>query len=157
MEKTAAFNFSLFALKQFSHWFLDAKTELKAFLRALNLFDVRVKDLEAGVSRLSGGNQQKLLIAKMLETAPEIIIFDEPTRGIDIGTKGQIYRLLAELTQKGCAIIILSSDMNEIIGLSHRVAVMRDGQIAGILEGEDINNVEIMRYAAGLKRQFSKN
>ncbi|MDA9611860.1 sugar ABC transporter ATP-binding protein [OM182 bacterium] len=153
LEKTAAFNFSLFALKQFSHWFLDAKTELKAFLRAVNLFDVRVKDLEAGVSRLSGGNQQKLLIAKMLETAPEIIIFDEPTRGIDIGTKSQIYRLLVELTQKGCAIIILSSDMNEIIGLSHRVAVMRDGQLVGILEGEDINDVEIMRYATGLKRK----
>lgn len=157
LEKTAAFNFSLFALKQFSHWFLDVKTELKAFLTALNLFDVRVKDLEAGVSRLSGGNQQKLLIAKMLETAPEIIIFDEPTRGIDIGTKSQIYRLLAELIQKGCAIIILSSDMNEIIGLSHRVAVMRDGQLAGILEGEDINDVEIMRYAAGVKMQHNKN
>lgn len=157
LEKTAAFNFSLFALKQFSHWFLDVKTELKAFLTALNLFDVRVKDLEAGVSRLSGGNQQKLLIAKMLETAPEIIIFDEPTRGIDIGTKSQIYRLLSELIQKGCAIIILSSDMNEIIGLSHRVAVMRDGQLAGILEGEDINDAEIMRYAAGVKRQHNKN
>lgn len=157
LEKTAAFNFSLFALKQFSHWFLDVKTELKAFLTALSLFDVRVKDLEAGVSRLSGGNQQKLLIAKMLETAPEIIIFDEPTRGIDIGTKSQIYRLLAELIQKGCAIVILSSDMNEIIGLSHRVAVMRDGQLAGILEGEDINDAEIMRYAAGVKRQHNKN
>jgi ribose transport system ATP-binding protein len=89
----------------------------------------------------------------MLETTPQIIIFDEPTRGIDIGTKSQIYRLFAELTQKGCSIIIVSSDMNEVIGLSHRVAVMRDGQLTGMLEGKDINDVEIMRYAAGLKKQ----
>lgn len=153
LEKTVAFNFSLFALKQFSHWLLDAATELKALVKALNLFDIRVKDLKAGVNKLSGGNQQKLLIAKMLETTPQIIIFDEPTRGIDIGTKSQIYRLFAELTQKGCAIIIVSSDMNEVIGLSHRVAVMRDGQLTGMLEGKDINDVEIMRYAAGLKKQ----
>jgi ribose transport system ATP-binding protein len=105
---------------------------------------------------LSGGNQQKLLLAKVMAAEPSIIIIDEPTRGIDIGTKSQIYHFIANLAEKGHSIIMVSSDMMEVIGLSHRVAVMCRGQLVGILEGEQKQEHEIMRYAAGLESQLTQ-
>ena len=93
------------------------------------------------------------MLAKILEAEPSIIIIDEPTRGIDIGTKSQIYYFIAELIASGHSLILISSDITEIIGLSHRVAVMYHGQISGVLEGDEIEEIEIMRYAAGLKNK----
>src|SRR5690606_20698746 len=89
---------------------------------------------------------------KMMEAEPDIIIIDEPTRGIDVGTKQQIYHIIAALAAEGKSIIVISSEMQEVIGLAHRVVVMREGRIAGILEGAEIAEHEIMRYAAGLKQ-----
>ena len=151
MDKGLALNFSLFALDKFSRLLINTRQEQQAFDRAVDSFDIRVKDKNANAGNLSGGNQQKLLFAKVMEAAPDIIILDEPTRGIDVGTKGQIYGLVAELVAAGCSVILISSDITEIIGLSHRVAVMYHGEITGILEGEDIDEHEIMRYATGLK------
>ena len=88
---------------------------------------------------LSGGNQQKLLLAKILEAQPSIIIIDEPTRGIDIGTKSQIYHFIAQLIASGHSLILISSDITEIIGLSHRVAVMYHGELSGVLEGDELD------------------
>src|SRR3546814_10596259 len=99
---------------------------------------------------LSGGNQQKLLLAKVLETAPQIVIIDEPTRGIDVGAKTQIYGFIADLAAEGCAVIVLSSELPEVIGLSHRVAVMHAGRLVAILEGSDITEETIVRHASGL-------
>ena len=110
-----------------------------------------MRDTGVVAGNLSGGNQQKLLLAKMLETTPDIVIVDEPTRGIDIGTKSQIYHFLAELAAAGKAVIIISSDMSEVIGMAHRVAVMHQGNIVGVLSGDEITEHEIMRYATGLK------
>ena len=87
----------------------------------------------------------------MLEITPDILIIDEPTRGIDIGTKSQIYHFLAGLAAAGKALVIISSDMSEVIGMAHRVAVMHQGIIAGVLSGNEISEHEIMRYATGLK------
>ena len=101
--------------------------------------------------RMSGGNQQKLLLAKVMERNPRVILIDEPTRGIDVGTKSQIYNFIAALAAEGAAIVVVSSEMPEVIGLCTKVAVMREGRIVGQLEGEAINETEIMRYAAGLK------
>lgn len=136
-----------------SHGYLDPGSEAKAMARARRRFDIRVRDDRVRVGRMSGGNQQKLLLAKIMETEPQIIIIDEPTRGIDVGTKQQIYHFIAALAREGRSIIVVSSEMPEVIGLCTRVAVMREGHLVGMLEGEEISEQMIMRYAAGLRRQ----
>ena len=103
------------------------------------------------VSELSGGNQQKVVIGKWIGSQPEILILDEPTRGIDVGAKREIYHLINELTERGMSIILISSEMPEIIGLSDRVAVMQEGRLRGILERGKINQENIMTLATGGK------
>jgi ribose transport system ATP-binding protein len=103
------------------------------------------------VEALSGGNQQKLLLAKVMEQRPEVVIFDEPTRGVDIGTRQQIYRFIGDLASSGKGIIMVSSDMPELIGMCHRVVAMRAGRITGVLEGCAITESEVVRYTTGLK------
>jgi len=131
--------------------YLSSGSEAKALEKARRRFDIRVRDGNVMVGRMSGGNQQKLLLAKVMETEPKIIIIDEPTRGIDVGTKQQIYHFISALARDGHSVIVVSSEMQEVIGLCTRVAVMREGRIVGMLEGDEINEHEIMRYAAGLK------
>lgn len=144
-------NFSLFSLKNFSNFLINSRKEKNAFEQAVKVFDIRARDMSVPAGSLSGGNQQKLLLAKIMEVAPQIIIIDEPTRGIDVGTKNQIYHFIDELVATGRSVILISSEMTEVIGLAHRVAVMCNGSLTGILQGEDINEHEIMRYATGLK------
>ncbi|AYG67371.1 MULTISPECIES: sugar ABC transporter ATP-binding protein [unclassified Rhizobium] len=133
--------------------YLSASSEADALARARRRFDIRVRDGNIVAGRMSGGNQQKLLLAKVMETEPQIIIIDEPTRGIDVGTKQQIYHFISALARDGHSIIVISSEMPEVIGLCTRIAVMREGRIVGVLEGEEISEQEIMRYAAGLKKK----
>ena len=96
---------------------------------------------------LSGGNQQKIVLAKWLLSDPDIIILDEPTRGIDIGAKIEIYKIINNLALSGKAVVLVSSELNEIIGLSNRVIVMYEGKITGELSGEEIEQENIMSYA----------
>ena len=133
--------------------YLSPASEAAALEKARRRFDIRVRDGNVVAGRMSGGNQQKLLLAKVMETEPEIIIIDEPTRGIDVGTKQQIYHFISALARDGRSIIVVSSEMPEVIGLCTRVAIMREGRIVGMLEGDEINEQEIMRYAAGLKKK----
>lgn len=151
LDKSLRDNFSLLALDQFSRGVIDTRAEEAAFAEAVTRFDIRMRDTRVTAGKLSGGNQQKLLLAKVMATTPDVLIVDEPTRGIDIGTKSQIYHFLAQLAGAGKALILISSDMSEVIGMAHRVAVMHQGSIAGVLNGEEINEIEIMRYATGLK------
>ena len=155
LDKGLVFNFSLFSLHKISRLLIDTKQEDVAFKKAVETFDIRMKDRSIVAGNLSGGNQQKLLLAKILEAEPSVIIIDEPTRGIDIGTKSQIYHFIAELVASGHSLILISSDITEVIGLSHRVAVMYHSQISGVLEGDEIEEHEIMRYATGLKNKPS--
>jgi methyl-galactoside transport system ATP-binding protein len=103
------------------------------------------------IQNLSGGNQQKVILSRWLMTLPEILIMDEPTRGIDVGAKYEIYTIMAELVKQGKAIIMVSSEMPELIGMSHRVLVLCAGQLTGTLEKADITQETIMRCAT----QFS--
>ena len=98
---------------------------------------------------LSGGNQQKVVLAKWIGTAPRIIIFDEPTRGIDVGAKREIYQLMNELTERGVSIIMISSELPEVIGMSDRVMVVHEGRIAGFLADEDMTEEKMMTLATG--------
>ncbi len=154
LDKKMQPNLTLFSLPKFvKNFALDSKAESAALDRAIRRFDVRAKDQEIVVGKLSGGNQQKLLLAKIMECEPKVVIIDEPTRGIDVGTKQQIYHFIAALAAEGVSVVVISSEMPEIIGICHRVVVMREGQITGVLAGDHINENEIMRYAAGLKRE----
>jgi ribose transport system ATP-binding protein len=145
-------NLTLSTLQRFMRGpFIDAGAEDAALDRAVDRFELRLAGRETPITTLSGGNQQKLLFAKVLEAGPTIVIVDEPTRGVDIGTKQHIYRFIADLAAQGKSVIVVSSEMPELIGISHRVVVMRYGHVAGILDNRDITESEIVRYATGLK------
>ncbi|MDR3376679.1 MAG: sugar ABC transporter ATP-binding protein [Ancalomicrobiaceae bacterium] len=116
-------------------------------LEAVRSLKIRVKSTRTTVRALSGGNQQKVLLARLLATAPKLLILDEPTRGVDIGAKSDIYKLIDKLAEGGAAILIISSELPEVIGIADRVFVMRDGRIAGVVTGEDITQETIMAIA----------
>lgn len=111
--------------------------------------DVIPKRIDSVVSRLSGGNQQKVLLAKWLATNPRILVVDEPSRGVDIGAKSKIHFLLRKLADSGMAVLMISSDLPEILGLSDRIMVMHEGQVRGILENVDLTQEVIMNIAYG--------
>ncbi|HRH44877.1 MAG TPA: sugar ABC transporter ATP-binding protein [Pyrinomonadaceae bacterium] len=111
--------------------------------------NVKTPSIESNVGNLSGGNQQKVVLAKWLSLNPQLLIFDEPTRGIDVGAKSEIYQLMRDLAEKGVAIMMISSDMEEILGESDRIAVMHEGRITGILNREEASEEAIMKLAVG--------
>ncbi len=124
-----------FALPNLSHWsrnsFINPKKERSAFARYVNSLNIKLADQQQLAGNLSGGNQQKLVLAKWLESNSEVVIFDEPTRGIDVGSKYEIYLLINELAAAGKAVIMISSEFDEVLGMSDRIIVMHDGRISG--------------------------
>jgi rhamnose transport system ATP-binding protein len=112
--------------------------------------DLRAASLDQDVGLLSGGNQQKVVIAKWLATRPRVIILDEPTKGIDIGSKAAVHDFMAERAAEGLAVIMVSSEIPEILGMSDRVIVMREGRIAAELAGPDMTPERLVRAAAGI-------
>jgi len=118
---------------------------------------IKVPGLDSKVSNLSGGNQQKVALAKTLAANCKILIFDEPTRGIDVGAKQEIYSLMRELAEEGHAIIMISSEMEELLGMSDRVIVIRNGRNAGELIREEFSQVRVLEYASGIIQQGGYN
>ena len=97
---------------------------------------------------MSGGNQQKVIIARWLASEPTLVIFDEPTRGIDVGAKSEIYALVNELVESGKAVLMISSEMEEVMGMSDRILVLREGRISGMLNRAEFNQEAIMAFAS---------
>ncbi|MBB3319291.1 MULTISPECIES: sugar ABC transporter ATP-binding protein [unclassified Rhizobium] len=136
-----------------------ARTSRKGFLKAANEFalarkyaerlDLRAAALSVPVGTLSGGNQQKVVIGKWLATMPKVIILDEPTKGIDIGSKAAVHGFISELAAEGLSIIMISSELPEIIGMSDRVLVMKEGLMAGLFERRDLTPETLVRAATG--------
>ena len=150
LEKPLAQNLTLARLSQFSRFgLIDSAKEHAALDDAVRRFDIRAPRTDLHAGRLSGGNQQKLLLAKTLLSDPRIIVIDEPTRGVDIGAKQQIYKLIADLAAAGKSVVVISSEMPELIGLCHRIVVMRQGAIAGVLCNDEINERAIVTLATG--------
>jgi rhamnose transport system ATP-binding protein len=112
--------------------------------------DLRAASLDTQVGNLSGGNQQKVVIAKWLATKPKVIILDEPTKGIDIGSKAAVHEFMAELAAQGLAVIMVSSEIPEVLGMSDRVIVMREGRMVAEVKGEDLTPEMLVRHAAGI-------
>ena len=109
---------------------------------------VRTPDMQEPIMNLSGGNQQKVLIARWLLTKPRILILDEPTRGIDVGAKAEIHRLVSQLAGQGVAVIMISSEMPEVLGMSDRIMVVHEGRVTGFLDRKEANQVKIMELAS---------
>ena len=141
-------NMSLAALKRFSGPFgIDAGAEAAEQQRCLKELQIKAPDLDAAVSTLSGGNQQKVVLAKWLMTAPGILLFSDPTRGIDVGTKQEIYRLLRRLADEGAAILFYSTDYAELIGCCDRVLVMYGGRVTRELAGDELTDRNLLEAA----------
>jgi len=153
LEMSSRKNIALNTLKQ------DAKAGIvnwtsvnRLATDAVENFNIRLANLEIRAMDLSGGNQQKLLLARWLAIKPRVLMLDEPTRGVDIGAKSEIYRIISELAAQGVAILMVSSELPEIVGMSDRVLVMREGQLVGELDGslgKEITQENIMHYATG--------
>ena len=149
LAKTLRENLTLSTLDRFGSPLIRRAEEEAALDQAITDFDIRAPRRDMAVGNLSGGNQQKLLLAKTMLPAPEVVIIDEPTRGIDIGTKSQIYHFIDRLAREGLSVIVISSDMPEILGLSDPVMVMRQGRLAGVLAGHEISETAIVRLVMG--------
>jgi len=128
--------------------FVRQKSLETACQKLKDMLRIKTPDLQECIQNLSGGNQQKVLIGRWLLTKPRILILDEPTRGIDVGAKAEIHRLISELAQDGVAVIMISSEMPEIIGMSDRILVMHEGRMTGILDRAEADQVNIMRLAS---------
>jgi len=154
LEETLSLNLTLAALDQFQRGpLIDLARERAALDAGIDRFDIRVGDKGLNAGQMSGGNQQKLLLAKMMLVDPKVVVIDEPTRGVDIGAKQQIYRFIAALAAEGRSVIVISSEMAELIGLCHRIVVMRHGRVVGEVEGEAMNENAIVVLATGVEIQ----
>jgi ribose transport system ATP-binding protein len=150
IEMTIRENITLPAVWRYSSaGLIDRNAEKKAATDICSRLNVKAPSIEAKCENLSGGNQQKVVLAKWLSLNPKVLIFDEPTRGIDVGAKAEIYQLMRGLAENGVAIMMISSDMEEILGESDRVAVMHEGSITGVLGREECSEEAIMRLAVG--------
>jgi ribose transport system ATP-binding protein len=118
---------------------------------------IKTPNVEVLAMNLSGGNQQKVVLGKWLSMSPKVMILDEPTRGIDVGAKAEIYRLMRALAETGTVILMISSDMEEVLNISDRIAVMHEGQISGVLDRADCNEQNVMQLAVGKKIDAAKS
>ncbi|WP_052131439.1 sugar ABC transporter ATP-binding protein [Planococcus sp. CAU13] len=150
-------NMSLSSMGNFeSKGFLQDKMEKERFQHYKGILNIKVHNPEVTIDKLSGGNQQKVVIAKWLEAQTEILIFDNPTQGIDVGAKQEIYQEIVALSEMGKAVIVLSSEAQEVIKVCHSINVMYQGEITARFDGKTANEEEIMHYATGSKREAEK-
>jgi rhamnose transport system ATP-binding protein len=150
-------NISLASLRRFlgALGLIDRKAERAMAEGYRQQLDIRSPDTTVEVGKLSGGNQQKVMLAKWLETKPAVLIFDEPTRGIDVGAKAEVHGIIRTLAASGVAIIVISSDLPEVLALADRVLVMREGRQVGLLKIEDATQERIIGLAAGTGDQVA--
>jgi ribose transport system ATP-binding protein len=150
LPMTIAENTSLPSVGSYNRWgWLDRATEKRVADAEVARLRTRTPSIRQKVVNLSGGNQQKVVLAKWLAMSPKVLILDEPTRGIDVGAKAEIYRHMAALAEQGIAIIMVSSDMEEVIGMSDRVVVMHERRIRGVLARRELTQERIARLMTG--------
>ena len=125
------------------------KLENKMVAEYIEQLRIRTASADQPAKSLSGGNQQKIVIAKWLGTDPQILILDEPTRGVDIGAKKEIYQIMNNLAEAGVSILMISSELPEVIGMADRVLIMHEGKVTGTLTKKDMTQEKIMHYATG--------
>lgn len=150
MDMSVALNTTLATLGRVSRagW-LDYRGERATAERFVNSLGTRTASVDAAVSTLSGGNQQKVALARWLAAKPAVLILDEPTQGVDVGAKAEIHRLMGDLARQGMAILMISSEMPEVLGMSDRVVAMRAGRVAGVLDRADATQQRVLQLALG--------
>ena len=153
LKKSVSYNITLTVLKQFIRGIhIDRKKEQEIIDEYAHRLSIKMADTNQLCEFLSGGNQQKVVVSKWLATQADIIIFDEPTRGIDIGAKSDIYYLISDLVKQGISVILISSELPEVLNLSSRIAVMYEGRLMTILNNSaeaGLTQKEVMKYATG--------
>ena len=156
LSMTVRENLSFAAVEKMSRLgIVDSHAEEEAIDEMVKLLKIKADGIDGPVGALSGGNQQKVVIGKWLMTKPRIILLNDPTRGIDVGTKQEIYQLLQKLAAQGCAILLYSTDYDELIGCCDRVLVMYDGRIVRTLAGDDLNETNLVSAALNLPDQVA--
>ena len=153
LTKTVRSNVSLNVVERVAGRLLSSAAEKRFAAKAVGELDIRTRpDGSGSAGSLSGGNQQKVVLAKWLALDPKVLILDEPTRGIDVGSKEQIYTLLRSLADNGTAVIVISSELVEVLGLSDRILVMADGRIVGELAHDDASEEAVLRLITRASR-----
>lgn len=148
LPKSVGFNLSLASLKRFtSNHLIDRRSEMKANQFFITSLGIKARGQEVPVLVLSGGNQQKVVLGKALMTEPKVILLDEPTRGIDVGAKVEVYETINKLTAEGKGVVLVSSELPELLGMSDRIAVLSNGRLAGIFNRNEANQEVIMNAA----------
>lgn len=155
MEESVVSNITLPMLDKYSNklGLIDFAAEHKDAQKFRDRLNIKTADLDIAVGTLSGGNQQKVMLAKWLNTEPRLLIVDEPTRGVDIGAKAEVHQILRDLAIAGVAIMIISSDLPEVLSLADRMLVMREGQLVGEIPGETATEENVMQLALGVDNQ----
>jgi ribose transport system ATP-binding protein len=157
VEMSIRENVSLPSLENFSRFgLINRKHERQMAEQQVAALQIKAPTVETLVLNLSGGNQQKVILGKWLAMTPRVMIMDEPTRGIDVGAKAEIYRLMRALAAQGSVILMISSDMEEVLNVSDRIAVMHEGEISGVLDRADCNEQNVMQLAVGKKIPAAK-
>jgi D-xylose transport system ATP-binding protein len=155
LDETIGFNLALSALRKLTrHGLIDRSREFRANDDLFRSLRVKAPGLETGVGKLSGGNQQKVVLGKALMTGPQVIFLDEPTRGIDVGAKLEIYELINQLTDAGKAVVLVSSELPELIGMSDRILMLHEGRIAGEFSRADATQERLLEAALGHPAQI---
>lgn len=150
LSNSISFNVTLASIKKYSKWgVINNKKEIDAVQKYCNRLEIKTPSLKKEVQYLSGGNQQKVVVSKWLSADGEIIIFDEPTRGIDVGAKHEIYEIMIQLADEGKTILMVSSEFEELIGVADRIIVMSEGEFAGTVEKKDFNKEVMLDMASG--------
>jgi ABC-type sugar transport system ATPase subunit len=151
LSMTAGENMTLAVLESLARWtVIDRAAERTAAGEYFSRLDVRAPGLDAATAGLSGGNQQKIVLAKWLAADCRILILDEPTRGVDVGAKAQIHRIVNELAAAGAAILLISSELPEVLHLSSRILVLREGRLVGEVSRTEATQDGLLRMMAGV-------
>jgi len=150
LEQSVSRNLSLPSLRQLSFWriFVDERRERDMVAHYSRTLGIRMAGPQVAIGTLSGGNQQKVLLARCMALKPSVLIVDEPTRGIDVGAKAEVHQLLCEMADRGAAVIVISSELPEVIALSDRIVVFREGSVTGELGAGDATEAALMDLMA---------
>jgi rhamnose transport system ATP-binding protein len=157
LDMAVAPNTSLAILKKMSaHGWIVFRRERALAAAFVHRLGIKTASIDAPVGDLSGGNQQKVAMARWLATEPAVLILDEPTQGVDVGAKAEIHRLMSELAGQGLAMLMISSDLPEVLGMSDRVAVMRGGRVVGTLDRAAATQENVLALALGHAAEVGK-
>lgn len=151
-------NISISILKSIINKFGTINEKKESIIASKNIKKLNIKtpDAEKLISQLSGGNQQKVILARWLETNPQVLILDEPTKGIDVGAKAEFYNIIQDCAKLGMAVIVISSELQEIIGLSHRIIVIKEGRVSGELLRKDASEESVLKLAMASEKKDDK-